>query len=61
MKKFPYVDPKIVDALEMMYPPLNPSLEDVKNPHLSLNLAHRAGQRELIIKLKSISVEQNKR
>lgn len=59
--KFPYVDPKLVEQLEKLYPPLNPSLEDVKDPHLSLNLAHRAGQQELIIKLKSISAEQNRR
>jgi len=59
--KFPYVDPKLVEILEKLYPPLNPSLEDVKDPHLNLNLAHRAGQQELIVKLKSISAEQSRR
>ncbi len=59
--KFPYVDPKLVQNLETLFPPLALSLEDAEDPNLNLKVAHRAGARELILKLKSISQEQNRR
>lgn len=59
--KFPYVDPKLVENLETLFPVLDLNLEDAENPNLNLRVAHRAGARELILKLKVISEQQNRR
>ena len=59
--KFPYVDPKLVENLEKLFPLLDLNLEDAEDPSLNLKVAHRAGARELILKLKGISEKQNRR
>ena len=59
--KFPYVDPKLIQNLEQLFPPLDLNLEDAEDPSLNLRVAHRAGARELILKLKGISDQQNRR
>tara|TARA_R100001443_G_scaffold82830_1_gene89704 strand:- start:4768 stop:4953 length:186 start_codon:yes stop_codon:yes gene_type:complete len=59
--KFPYIDPKLVEQLEKLFPPLDLNLEDAEDPKLNLKVAHRAGARELILKLKGISEQQNRR
>jgi hypothetical protein len=56
-ENFPRIDPKLVDHLETIYPPLEYS-PDLSSEDFARQAAFRAGQQEVIKKLKAVMQRQ---
>jgi hypothetical protein len=53
LENFPRIDPKLVDLLEKIYPPLEYNHE-LPSDEFARHAAFRAGQQEVVRKLKAI-------
>jgi hypothetical protein len=56
-ENFPRIDPKVVDLLEKIYPPLEYNHE-LPSDEFARQAAFRAGQQEVVRKLKAIVTRQ---
>jgi hypothetical protein len=56
-ENFPRIDPKLVDLLERIYPPLDYNPE-ISSEAFARQAAFRAGQQEVVRKLKAVVQRQ---
>jgi len=56
-ENFPRIDPKVVELLEKVYPPLEYNHE-IPSDEFARQAAFRAGQQEVVRKLKAIVTRQ---